>query len=227
MNDFQNELSILFDKLEKNNSTLIDQIFAYIKLIDLSKSELGMHLFGESLKLIIIKRKIFGKLFNDDVLAYAFLSKVSFEKLSVLCQEISAEECQRKAKDRIFHIFELLKQNELIQNTEHSHKRSKNSNEDIFDNNHENEHNLDLSTELEKFNAIKSTLVQNDFWKEFGNIFQILSLIYRHLSSIPATNSSVERAFSQCKYIFDDLSGNLSEESLEAQLMACIQSHNK
>ena len=39
MGKFEAEISKIFNMLEKNESTLIDQIYAYLKLLELSNSE--------------------------------------------------------------------------------------------------------------------------------------------------------------------------------------------
>ena len=103
--------------------------------------------------------------------------------------------------------------NNLITPIDNSFKKAKTETTDIFFDN-SNKNISHISTEIEKF--VTSQQISRKL------IFGRKSPVYRQFSLIPASNSSVERAFSQCKYIFDYLSRKLSDENIEAQLMACI-----
>ena len=109
----------------------------------------------------------------------------------------------------------------MITPIDNSFKKTKTEITDIFFD-ASNNNISHISTELEKFGTISTNLTEADFRKEFGELLPKLSAVYRHFSSISASNSSVDRAYSQFKYIFNDLSGKLSYENIEAQLIACI-----
>ena len=223
---FEKCLAALFDKLEKKSSNLIDHIFVYIDLDRLSKSDLSKLLFGESFSLITNKRKIFQTIFTDDLLAFAFLSKVSFQKLETLCSEINADIFEERAKGHIKNIYNQLLKNNIVDETEPK-KFKITKDVDIF----ECEINIseadfiksEIEIEIEKFINMKVQIGKTEFWIEYGAIFTKLSPVYRHLLSIPASNSAVERTFSSAKFIFDDLKGSSSVETVESQVFAVVE----
>lgn len=76
--------------------------------------------------------------------------------------------------------------------------------------------------EVSRILNYQSNMPVLDFWATRGDEFPILKCLARKYLSIPATNASSERGFSQVKLIDTDLRNRLSVEKINQMVMAKI-----
>lgn len=230
--NFQEKFCQNFDLLEKKDSNLLDQIEVYLDLKDLAQAIETKEIIGEKLLLAIESTNLFSTIFSKESIAFYYLSRYSFSKMNSNGSnpEIKPDELEQTAIEFIKKLYIQMKKTNLLPKPSSENSQSQQPSgkkRSRFDDDSDEAEiceidSSEIDNELAIFENTKSKLKCLDFWNSFGSQMPILSMIYRHLSCIPAANSAVERAFSSSKLVFDDLSSNSSLETIEAQMMLCF-----
>ena len=220
---YQQSIADIFDELENKEANLITQVSAFVTLSILANNSNTRSLIGTSLSEIISLQKTKDVFFSKDSLAFCLLSRVSFDaicsnidesrdtlksKAIAYIKELSTMfSYENKANDSLIPKSKVSKMTSLLFSPTREQKSPQNS----------------IGSELREFELMESTLTQKDFWLHEGSKMPTLRSIYRLLASIPAGNSSIERAFSTSKLVFDDLKNRTSMESIEAQMILALK----
>lgn len=76
-----------------------------------------------------------------------------------------------------------------------------------------------IREELKNFANTTSAMTGDDFW--LHNIgFECLKKVYRSLKSITASNSCIERLFSEASFVYNELAQKSNPETIEARISA-------
>ena len=217
ISNFETTLCSYFDILEAKDSDLLDQMKVFVKLVKLSKEKVCTDIVGNSLGYIVNNPSTINTFLSDDTLAYAYLSKINFDYTFANMPNIDTKALVKQAKTRI----RMIAMKCFMAESKVQQAMSINDKEDpdLFEPVSDTVIEEDL---FEKFDQ-PSGLRTIAFWAEKKAEFKLLFKIYLQLRSIPASNSSIERAFSVAGRIFDELKASTSDDSIEAQIALCLE----
>lgn len=224
MSEYQQRLSEFFDILERKDSDLLDQLDVYEKLLRLSTNSTCTNLFGNHFVDLVKKQSTIQAFLSDDTLAYCYLSKIKFDFVFKDFTFIDSTELVNKAKLRIKYLAKQFENDsQQVSGIQVQVDSSRAHTNRLFEQNvPSNIEPEDPYADLfDEFESIKDG-DRAGFWQKNGKRLKVLLKVYMHLRSIPASNSSIERSFSLAGRIFDELKSSTSEDSIEAQVVLCM-----